>query len=399
MSTAIEPAPATIATSANQPPVSLADVVISGELLSRPIHTLDSRIEIKAMYDLANLLSEGAPRVLKRLAQMAIELCDAGSGGISVLEVDDDGNQQFRWQALAGELEKYEGGTTPRDWSPCGQTLRAAKAMLYSYPARFFTYFQEVSTPLVEGLVIPMFADGQPIGAMWIVSHDESRKFDAEDVRIMTSLAGFVAAALRISPARKTGSAESAKIGRDVVWAELIRRIGGRDAAALAALVDETRPVVFARALKILRLRADAEETTMDVYSHLWNGARSYDPQRGSALAWMLNIARNCAIDRLRSRARQKSCESLYFECSSATDLEDYAASAGAKRDVDRALQALPFEQRRAIELAYFGGYSMTEVASLLGLPLGTVKSRIRAGLIGLRSLMATTENHANPTS
>jgi RNA polymerase sigma factor (sigma-70 family) len=397
MSTAIEAVHSTTATSAIQPPITLADVVISDELLSRPIHTLDSRIEINAMYDLAGLLSEGAPRVLKRLAQMAIELCDAGSGGISGLEIDDDGNQQFRWQALAGELEKYEGGTTPRDWSPCGQTLKAAKAMLYSYPARFFTYFQEVSTPLVEGLVIPMFADGEPIGAMWIVSHDDSRNFDAEDVRIMTSLAGFVAAALRISPARKTGSAESAKIGRDVVWAELIRRIAGGDSSALGALMDETKPVVFARALRVLSFRADAEEITMDVYSHVWSSAASYDPQRAGVLAWMLNITRNCAIDRLRSRARQqRSNESLFFQCSSATDFEGFASSSEAKRDVQRALQALPFEQRQAIELTYFGGYSMMEAASRLGCPLGTVKSRIRSGLIALRRLMATTEIHSS---
>jgi RNA polymerase sigma factor (sigma-70 family) len=382
------------------PSVSLADVVISDALLSRPIHTLDSQTEIKAMYDLADLLSDGAPRVLKRLAQMAIELCDAGSGGISVLEVDGDGNEQFRWQALAGELEKYEGGTTPRDWSPCGQSLKAAKAMLYSYPARYFTYFQEVSTPLVEGLVIPMFADGQPIGAMWIVSHEEGRNFDAEDARIMTSLAGFVAAALRISPAGKTRSAESAKIGRDVVWAELIRRIAGGDSSALGALMDETRPAVFARALRILGLRADAEEITMDVYSHVWSSAGSYDPQRAGVLTWMLNIARNCAIDRLRSRARhQESHDALYFQCSSATDLDGFASSSEAKRDVHRALLALPFEQRQAIELAYLSGYSMTEVASSLGYPVGTIKSRIRAGLIALRRLMATTEIHSSPTS
>jgi RNA polymerase sigma factor (sigma-70 family) len=397
MSIPIDVVPSAIPVPASQHPVSLADVVISEELLSRPIHILDSRIEIKAMHDLARLLSEGAPRVLKRLAQMAIELCDAGSGGISVLEVDDHGNHQFRWQALAGELERYEGGTTPRDWSPCGQALKAAKAMLYSYPARFFTYFQEVSTPLVEGLVIPMFAGGQPIGAMWVVTHDETRNFDAEDVRIMTSLAGFVAAALRISPARSTGSAESAKAGRDAVWTELISRITDGNTSALTHLMDETRPVVFARALRILRLRADAEETTMDVYSHIWKRARSFDPERGNPLAWMLNIARNCAIDRLRSRSRQKSIESLDFECSSATDFKEYAASPGAKMDVNRALQALPVEQRRAIELAYFSGYSMTQVATLLGHPLGTVKSRIRAGLIGLRSLLATKETHKSP--
>jgi hypothetical protein len=102
-------------------------------------------------------------------------LCDAGAGGISMLETGDDGRQFFRWQALAGELEAHVGGTTPGDWSPCGECLKAGKPMLYSYPARFFTYFQNVNTIIVEGLVIPMYADGQPIGTIRIVSHDSRR--------------------------------------------------------------------------------------------------------------------------------------------------------------------------------------------------------------------------------
>jgi RNA polymerase sigma factor (sigma-70 family) len=382
------------------PSVSLADVVISDELLSRRIHTVPSRIEIKAMYELANLMVEGTPRLMKRLAQMAIELCNAGSGGISMLEAGDDGDQLFRWRALAGELERYEGGSTPREWSPCGQCLKAAKPMLYSYPARFFTYFQDVATTIVEGLVIPMYANSQPIGTIWIISHEERRNFDAEDVRIMTSLGSFVSATAWPLFGPRTKCAETARVGQEFVWAELIRRIAGGDSSALGALMDETKPAVFARALRILSFRADAEEVTMDVYSHLWTSAASYDPQRAGVLGWLLFLARNGAIDRLRSRARQQeSHEALYFQCSSATDFEGFASSSEAKRDVQRALQALPFEQRQAIELAYLSGYSMTEVASRLGSPVGTIKSRIRAGLIALRRLMATTEIHSSPTS
>jgi len=386
----------TIASSMTQP-VSLTDVVISDELLSRHIHTVHSRIEIRAMYELADLLAEGAPALLKCLSQMAVELCNAGSGGISMLEAGDDGNQLFRWRALAGELEKYEGGSTPRDWSPCGQCLKAAKPMLYSYPARFFTYFQEVDIPIVEGLVLPMYVDGQPIGTIWIISHDEQRHFDAEDVRLMTSLGSFVSAELRVSLRRKADFAGAAKGGPGVVWGELLRRIGAGDTSALAALMDETKPVVFARALRLLSLRADAEEITMDVYSHVWRIAGSYDPQRGGVLAWLLTIVRSRAIDLIRSRTRQRrSFEALCFECSSATDIESSAASFERGRHLHQALQALPCEQRHAIELAYFGGYSMTEVASRLGLPLGTVKSRVRYGLVSLRRLMATTESYVN---
>jgi RNA polymerase sigma factor (sigma-70 family) len=372
---------------------SLEDVVISGELLSRRLRKVHGRAEIKAMYELANLLGGGSRPVLKRLAEMAIELCDAGSGGISMIATGENGEQCFRWEALAGEFERYEGGTTPRDWSPCGVCLKSAKPMLYSYPARFFTYFQEVDTPIVEGLVIPMYASGQPIGTIWIISHNERRHFDAEDVRVMTSLGSFVSSALR--GARETSCAEASRIGRDIVWTELLGRIASGDSSALAALIDETKPVVFGNALRVLGLRADAEEITMDVYSHVWRTAQSYDLQRGGVLSWMLSIARSRAIDRLRSRARQqRSCEGLYFECSSASDPEAYTTDCETRSQLLQALQALPQEQKRAIELAYFSGCSMTEVASRLGQPVGTVKSRIRYGLIRMRRLMATAESH-----
>ena len=110
---------------------SLEDVVISGELLSRRLRTVHGRVEIKAMYELANLLGGGSGPVLKRLAEMAVELCDAGSGGISMIASGEDGEQCFRWQTLAGELERYEGGST-REWSPCGVCLCGFERSLYA---------------------------------------------------------------------------------------------------------------------------------------------------------------------------------------------------------------------------------------------------------------------------
>jgi RNA polymerase sigma factor (sigma-70 family) len=378
-------------------PASLMDVVINDQLLSRSIHTVAARVEMNAMYELAELLADGASALLKRLAEMAIELCEAGSGGISMIEATRDG-ELFRWNALAGELEKYEGGSTPRDWSPCGQCLKAARPMLYSYPARFFTYFQDVATPIVEGLVIPMYLDSKPIGTIWIISHDE-RCFDAEDVRIMTSLGNFVSAALRLSANRVIGSTNTRKDGIGAVWSELVRRIAAEDSFALAALIDETRPVVFAQALRLLGLRADAEEITMDVYSQVWRKAGRYDPARGSVLAWLGNMARSRAIDLLRSRARQqRSSEVLALEFSKTLELEDEAASSEVRRRMNLALGALPSEQRRAIEMAYFNGHSMPEVAARLGVPLGTVKSRIRYGLKRLRLLMAAAELYSSPS-
>lgn len=369
-------------------PVSLSDVVVSHELLSRRMHKANARAEIKALHDLADVLPQGSSAILKRLAGLAIELCNAGSGGISMLEAGSDGNLLFRWRALAGELEPHEGGTTPRDWSPCGECLRAGKPMLYSYPARFFTYFQAVDTILVEGLVIPMYTEGRPIGTIWIISHDPRRIFDAEDARIMTGLGNFAVAALRI--ATKPG------VAREIVWDELVNRIAEGDHSALEALIEETTPFIFTRALKILSSPADAEEAVADVYAQVWKSAGRYDPQRVGVLPWLFNIARSRAVDRLRLRARhdRQSGAGLFLECSSTIDLGNNAANYEMSTLVGRALQALSFEQRQALELAYFHGYSMTEIASHLGRPLGTVKTRVRAGLIALRRLFATTESH-----
>jgi RNA polymerase sigma-70 factor (ECF subfamily) len=131
----------------------------------------------------------------------------------------------------------------------------------------------------------------------------------------------------------------------------------------------------------------------MDVYSQVWRKAERYDPERGSVLAWLGNMARSRAIDLLRSRARQqRSSEVLALEFSNTLDLEDEVASSEVRRRINQALEALPSEQRRAIELTYVNGYSVTEAAARLGVPLGTVKSRVRYGLKRLRLLMAAAE-------
>ncbi len=369
--------------------VTLEDVIITRELLSRRVHPVNARAEINAMHELAGLLSGGPSGVLKRLARLAVELCDAGTGGISMLETDPNGRVFFRWEALAGQLESHAGGATPREWSPCGECLRAGTAMLYSYPGRFFTYFEDAHANIVEGLVIPMYADGLSTGTIWIVSHDAEPKFDAEDVRVMTSLGSFVTAALRLS-------LQPQGMEREVVWSELVRRMANGDADALEALMDETRPLVFARALKVLSSRADAEETTSDVYSQVWRVAARYDVHRCNVSAWLLTIARNRAIDRLRARIsqEQRTEQALCEMCASPSVQSSSAAYYGNRNDVRQALQAISAEQRRVIELAYFDGYSTAEIAVRLGHPQGTVKTHIRTGLIALRRLVAAAERH-----
>lgn len=173
----------------------------------------------------------------------------------------------------------------------------------------------------------------------------------------------------------------------------LIGRAARGDESALASLYDSTAALVNGLALRILRDRGAAEEVTGDVYLQVWRQAVRYDESRGSALSWLLTLARTRAIDRLRSganqRARTEPLRAAFAIPSTAPDPEEHSHLSQRRRIVQQVLAQLPAEQRRAIELGYFGGLSHSEIAASLGEPLGTVKTRIRLGMLRLREGLA----------
>jgi RNA polymerase sigma-70 factor (ECF subfamily) len=138
---------------------------------------------------------------------------------------------------------------------------------------------------------------------------------------------------------------------------------------------------------------ADAEEVTVDVYNQVWRTAASFKNSRGSVTSWLVVLARSRAIDHIRSRtARERREEPIVDQAilPSGGDNPEEASSAGQLRHkVRRALAGLPTEHRRAVELAFFFGLSHSELAERLGLPLGTVKTRIRSSMIKLRESLA----------
>jgi len=144
-------------------------------------------------------------------------------------------------------------------------------------------------------------------------------------------------------------------------------------------------------ALRILRNPLDAEEVTLDVFLQVWRRAASFDPRRGSVATWLVLMARCRAIDRLRSlSARLKheepgSAENLNLACGMASP-EKAAAGGERQRRLAEALAVLTAEQRQVIELAFFAGLTHTEVAARLRQPIGTVKTRIRLGMMKLRA-------------
>lgn len=392
------------------PFIPLSDIDISQELLSRRVSAPNRRAESAAMYASAEALTQGPGPALKQLARHAVELCDADSGGVSVIEATET-DVLFRWRALAGEVERYEGGSTPRDWSPCCECLKAGRAILYSYPERHFTYLQQLGVPIVEGLVIPVLSGTLPLATVWVASHTPECQFNAEHVRIMTSLGDFTSSALEIASALNREShlrnvplrerplgynsqvTKNVHLSREIVWREYVKRVSLGDENALEALFAETRSLVFATALRIVGFQADAEEVAVDVYTRIWLTAATYNVRRGNVSGWLLSIARSVAIDRLRSRAvRQHTEEELLSQCTACDELGTLISASERRTQLRRALAGLSSEQRRAIELFYFSEMRIADIAAKLGDPIGTVKSRVRSGTIKLRRLMGALE-------
>jgi RNA polymerase sigma-70 factor (ECF subfamily) len=176
---------------------------------------------------------------------------------------------------------------------------------------------------------------------------------------------------------------------------ELIQNVADGDQQALASLYDATSRTVYGLLLRILSDAGTAEEVLLDVYTQAWRQAASFDGGRGSPLAWLTTIARSRAIDRLRrGRAERRQTEPLdVIERSAAStdDVEGVVRERETRAFVRAALEELSPEQREVIELAYYGGFSHSEIAAAKGLPLGTVKTRTRLGMSRLRELLKTT--------
>ena len=169
----------------------------------------------------------------------------------------------------------------------------------------------------------------------------------------------------------------------------LIGLMAHGDQAALATLYDDTSSMVHGLAVKILRDESAAEDVTIDVYMQAFRQASSYDPARGSPLAWLFTLTRSRAIDRFRSDAqrlqREAPLETIEAMPATAADPAESTLAGESRRAVRAALAALVPEQRRALELAYYTGMSHSEIAEALGQPLGTIKTRIRTGMLALR--------------
>jgi RNA polymerase sigma-70 factor (ECF subfamily) len=180
---------------------------------------------------------------------------------------------------------------------------------------------------------------------------------------------------------------------REYDLAALLARVARGDMNALAALYDQTVPMVHGLVLRILGEASTAEEVTADVFVQVWQRALDYDPRRGPALPWVLLLARSRALDRRRTgvvaRTRTEPLDAAAELPAPDPGPHARAEAAERRRLVIRAIATLPPDQRTALELAYYRGLSHAEIAAAISEPLGTVKTRIRTAMIRLRSVLA----------
>ena len=174
----------------------------------------------------------------------------------------------------------------------------------------------------------------------------------------------------------------------------LLHRVARGDQAAFGDLYDLAAPRVFGMVLRLVIDRAQSEEVTQEVFLEIWQSASRFDPNKGKAMTWVLTMARRRAIDRIRSSQAARDRDTRIGVRDFQAEYDDVAESAELRiegKKVDAAMRELSDSQRQVISLAYYGGQSHSEIARELGVPIGTVKTRLRDGMIRLRTVMGVT--------
>ena len=171
---------------------------------------------------------------------------------------------------------------------------------------------------------------------------------------------------------------------------ELLKAIAARDEAALAQLYDGYRVILFGLLMRILNNREEAEDVLQEVFLQVWRRAGDFDEARGRPFTWLVTLARSRGIDRLRTLAARErvAVAGARDESEVVSDAASDAFRSEQREVVNTALAQLPDEQRQLLLLAYFDGLSQSEIAARVGAPLGTVKTRMRTGMMKLRELL-----------
>ena len=172
--------------------VPLETILRTEELRRRPSRPPDYGKENSALVALVSALVDSPRTILQTLAEKVLEVLQADSAGLSLLTKDE---KRFYWAAIAGAWKPHIGGGTPRDFGPCGDVLDRNVPMLFTHWERRYPYLSPATPLAEEGLLVPFYVNGKAVGTIWAIAHNDRRKFDAEDLRLLESLGRFASAA------------------------------------------------------------------------------------------------------------------------------------------------------------------------------------------------------------
>jgi RNA polymerase sigma-70 factor (ECF subfamily) len=197
-----------------------------------------------------------------------------------------------------------------------------------------------------------------------------------------------------VPTAARLGDVPDADSARDLSIESLLRDVAGGDRTAFAELYDRTSARVMGLVTRLLRDRAQSEEVTQEVYLEIWQQAPRFDANRGSGMAWVLTMTHRRAVDRIRASQKSHERDLRIGIRDIERDFDGVSEAVEIRVEnerVKRAMSRLTPLQREAVILAYYGGYSHSEIAQMLAIPLGTVKTRLRDGMIRLRDELGVT--------
>jgi RNA polymerase sigma-70 factor (ECF subfamily) len=197
-----------------------------------------------------------------------------------------------------------------------------------------------------------------------------------------------------VPAAARLGDVPDADSARDLSIESLLRDVAGGDRTAFAELYDRTSARVMGLVTRLLRDRAQSEEVTQEVYLEIWQQAPRFDANRGSGMAWVLTMTHRRAVDRIRASQKSHERDLRIGIRDIERDFDGVSEAVEIRVEnerVKRAMSRLTPLQREAVILAYYGGYSHSEMAQILAIPLGTVKTRLRDGMIRLRDELGVT--------
>jgi GAF domain-containing protein len=192
---------------------NIEKTIITGELSRRPEGPMRLAEEVGALQEMARCFDRDSEQILQRVVEIAIDLCQAHSAGISLEHTKDDGAASFCWVAAAGQISRFRGRTISRDQSLGGVALDRGMSLLFYRPGVVFTELDDSECPIIEALLVPLQVDSEDVGTIWALSHTEDKKFDREDLRLLQSLANMAVLAVRSRRMEKTLTETAAALG------------------------------------------------------------------------------------------------------------------------------------------------------------------------------------------